>query len=132
MLDSFLHDRETQLRLLRFLVVGGGAALLQFLLLPVLKKWMRDTAAFTLSWAISTAGHYLANRFWALPSARGDAMRQGGEYLIAVGVNYVISLLMFRLLRHKFNLSPKWAALWAVPPSTVVSFLILNYRVFGR
>lgn len=132
MLESFLHDRETQLRLLRFLVVGGGAALFQFLLLPVLKKWMRDTPAFTLSWAISTAGHYFANRFWALPSSRPDTAQQVGEYLLAVGVNYLISLLMFRLLRRKFNLSAKWAALWAVPPSTVVSFLILNYRVFGR
>jgi len=23
-----------------------------------------------------------------------------------------------------------WAAFWAIPPSTIVVFLILNYRVF--
>jgi putative flippase GtrA len=132
MFDSLLTDRETQLRLLRFLVVGGGSALVQVAVLRALKPMMSETLAFSISWAVSTTTHYFANRFWALPSTRDDTVRQLGEYLVAVALSYAINLAVFKLLRLQFNLSSTWAALWAVPPSTVVVFLLLNYRVFGR
>lgn len=132
MLDSLLHDRETQWRLLRFLVVGGGTALVQVAVLRALKTRLGETLAFSISWVISTTTHYFANRFWALPSSRGDTAQQLGEYLVAVGLSYAINLGAFKLLRNRFKLSPTWATLWAIPPSTVVVFLILNYRVFGR
>lgn len=132
MFDAFFTDRESQLRLLRFLIVGGGTALVQIAVLRALKRTMSETWAFSLSWVVSTATHYCANRFWALPSSRGDAVQQFGEYLVAVALSYVINLGTFKLLRHRFKLSATWAALWAIPPSTIVVFLILNYRVFGR
>lgn len=132
MLDSLLHDRETQFRLLRFLAVGGGTALVQVAVLRALKTRFSETLAFSLSWVVSTLTHYLANRFWALPSTRGDTVQQAGEYLVAVAISYVINLGMFKLLRNRFKLSATWATLWAIPPSTIVVFLILNYRVFGR
>ena len=132
MFDQLLTDRETQLRLLRFLVVGGGAALVQLAVLRALKSRCGETLAFSISWVVSTTTHYFANRFWALPSGRGDTVRQLGEYLVAVGLSYLINLGAFKLLRHRFGLSAMWATVWAIPPSTVVVFLILNYRVFGR
>jgi putative flippase GtrA len=75
--------------------------------------------------------HYFANRFWALPSGRDDTVQQLGEYLVAVALSYLINLGAFKLLRLRFKMSSTWAALWAIPPSTIVVFLILNYRVFG-
>jgi putative flippase GtrA len=132
MFDAFLHDRETQLRLLRFLTVGAGTALVQVAVLRALKTRFRETLAFSLSWVVSTATHYFANRYWALPSGRADTAQQLGEYLFAVGLSYLINLGVFKLLRKRFNVSPSWATLLAIPPSTVVVFLILNYRVFGR
>ncbi len=122
--------RETLIRLLRFLVVGGGSALVQFAVLAVLKSLMSSTAAFSLSWVVSTGTHYLANRFWALPSARRDSGKQFGEYLVAVALSYVINLGAFKLCHDVCGLGVMWSAFWAIPPSTVVVFLILNYRVF--
>ena len=123
-------ERETRMRTLRFLVVGGGSAGVQFVVLALLKGWMSATLAFSLSWVVSTATHYLANRFWALPSARHDTAKQFGEYLFAVALSYVINLGAFKLCQQVFGLGMMWAAFWAIPPSTVVVFLILNYRVF--
>ena len=131
MFDSLLTDRETQWRLLRFLAVGAGAALVQVAVLRLLRARIGETWAFSVSWVVSTTTHYFANRFWALPSARDDAAQQLGEYLFAVAVSYVINLGAFKLLRNKFKLSPTWATLWAIPPSTIVVFLILNFRVFA-
>lgn len=132
MLESLLTDRETQWRLLRFLTVGAGSALVQVAILSALKTRMSETLAFSISWVASTTTHYFANRFWALPSARQDTGKQLGEYLFAVALSYLINLGAFKLLRSQLELSPTWATLWAIPPSTIVVFLILNYRVFGR
>ncbi len=131
MFDSLLTDRETQLRLLRFLAVGGGTALVQLAVLLALKERLGETWAFSISWVVSTTTHYVANRFWALPSTRRDTARQAGEYLVAVALSYGINLGMFKLLRH-FDVSTTWATLLAIPPSTIVVFLILNFRVFGK
>lgn len=130
MLPTKLPDRETQLRLVRFLVVGGGSAGVQFVVLAGLKGRMSETMAFSLSWVVSTATHYLANRFWALPSGRQDAAKQLGEYLFAVVLSYGINLGAFKVCTDTLGLGVMWAAFWAIPPSTVVVFLILNYRVF--
>lgn len=132
MFDSLLTDRETQWRLLRFLVVGGGSALVQVAVLRALKARCGETLAFSLSWVVSTTTHYFANRYWALPSSRSDTAQQLGEYLFAVALSYVINLGAFKLLRNKCQLSATWATLWAIPPSTIVVFLLLNFRVFGR
>jgi putative flippase GtrA len=131
MFDSLLTDRETQLRLLRFLTVGAGSALVQVVVLRALKARVNETVAFSISWVVSTTTHYFANRFWALPSSRHDTAQQFGEYLVAVALSYLINLGAFKLLRVQFKMSPTWATLWAIPPSTIVVFLFLNYRVFG-
>lgn len=123
-------SRETQRRLFRFLVVGGGTALVQVAVIAVLKKWMHETLAFSISWVVSTATHYLANRYWALPSARHDSAKQFGEYLFTIALSFVINLLAFKFCREVVGLGVEWATLWAIPPSTVVVFLLLNYRVF--
>ena len=120
------------LRLVRFLVVGGGSAALQLGLLAWLEGRLAPVAAFTVSYALSTLAHYLANRFWALPSGRRDAGRQALEYLAAVGLSYAINLGAFQLAQHAFGLGVFWAAFWAIPPATAVVFLVLNYRVFRR
>ncbi len=132
MFDAFLTDRETQLRLLRFLAVGGGTALVQLAVLKALKPRLGETWAFSCSWVVSTTTHYLANRYWALPSTRSDNVQQLGEYLVAVALSYLINLGVFKLLRLKFKVSTTWATLLAIPPSTIVVFLILNFRVFGK
>lgn len=132
MIDAFLHDRETQLRLLRFLAVGGGTAVVQVVVLRSLRARLGETWAFSVSWVVSTTTHYLANRYWALPSTRGDTAQQLGEYLVAVALSYLINLGCFKFLRNRMKFSPTWATLWAIPPSTIVVFLILNFRVFNR
>lgn len=132
MFKAKLTDPQTQVRFWRFLTVGGLAAAVQFAALWVGQHWLGPNTAFTVSFICSTSTHYLLNRFWALPSARTDTGRQFGEYLFAVAVSYVINLGAFKLCHDLLGLSVMWAALGAIPPSTVVVFLLLNYRVFRR
>jgi putative flippase GtrA len=89
-----------------------------------------ENVAFTLSFLCSSATHYTLNRFWALPSERHDSWRQFAEYVGAVALSWVINIAMFRLCRDLLGLGKLWSTAIAVPPSTIVVFLLLNFRVF--
>ncbi len=130
MFKAKLSDGETQVRFARFLTVGATAYVVQVLAIKLFLLWLGTNAAFTLSFVCSTTTHYCLNRFWALPSTRHDTWRQLREYLGTALVSYVINLSVFHLCLDVFGLGKIWATAIAVPPSTVVVFLLLNYRVF--
>jgi putative flippase GtrA len=132
MFKRMLPSRETQVRFWRFIAVGGISAAVQLGSLAVLKRWFTPTLAFTLSFMMSTATHYSLNRFWALPSERRDRARQLTEYLATAGLSYLVNISLFNLCLHIIGLGVMGSAVFAVPPSTLVVFLLLNYRVFRR
>jgi hypothetical protein len=103
---------------------------MQFAVLWCVKEQLAPGLAFSLSFLSSTAVHYGLNRFWALPSVRSDAGRQLVEYLGAVAVSYAVNLAVFSFVRRVWGLDPMWAAACALPPSTLVVFALLNYRIF--
>jgi putative flippase GtrA len=127
-----LTQSSTRMRLVRFVVVGGTAYVVQWCTMRLFAPWLATNVAFTLSFVCSTATHYSLNRFWALPSARRDSWRQFAEYLGTAAISYVINLALFRLCLDVFGLGKLWATAVAVPPSTLVVFLLLNYRVFRK
>lgn len=132
MLKTMMPSRETQVRFFRFLSVGGLSAVVQFITLRIFKTWLGPDLAFTCSFVCSTSTHYLMNRFWALPSDRSDAWKQATEYLGTAGISYLINLSLFKVCHDLLGISVMWSAVVALPPSTLVVFLILNYRVFRR
>lgn len=125
-----LPSRDTRFRFLRFLVVGGTAYAVQWVTTRLFAPWFPANVAFTLGFICSTATHYSLNRFWALPSLRNDSWRQFGEYLGTAALSWVINFALFRLCIDGFGLGIMWATAIAVPPSTLVVFLLLNFRVF--
>jgi len=130
MFRRLLKDRVARLRFINYLVVGGASAIVQFGVLWLVRdRWTADIA-FSVAYILSVASHYLLVRFWALPSERRDVTQQFGEYLLAVGLSYAINIAAFKVGHDWIGLSVMWAAFWAVPPSTVVIFLLLNFRVF--
>ena len=131
-LKRMLPSRETQARFGRFLAVGGLAAVVQFASLASFRRWLHPDLAFTLSFVLSTSTHYLCNRFWALPSDRRDPVRQFGEYLATAALSYLVNLSLFNLGLDRLGLGVMWSAVLALPPSTLLVFLLLNYRVFRR
>jgi putative flippase GtrA len=123
---------DVRIRIIRFLVVGGAAAGIQLASLQLWRKFFEPKTAVSLSFVCATATHYSLNRFWALPSFRRDSGRQLSEYLGTVGMSYIINLGMFSIWHDAFGMGVFWATAFAIPPSTIVVFLLLNYRVFRR
>lgn len=125
-----LPNRKTQVRFFQFLVVGGLGVVVQFASLALLKELIPVRVAYTAAFILSVVTHYSLNRFWALRSVRQDTLQQGLEYLATVGVSYAISFGCFNLCYGLFRLGPMLSTAIAIPPSTGVVFLLLNYRVF--
>lgn len=125
-----MPDRETQWRFFRFLIVGGTSFGVQVLTMKLALLALGTNAAFTVAFVCSTATHYTLNRFWALPSVRTDPWRQFRDYAGASAISFVINFALFHLCLDVIGLGEVWATALAIPPSTVVVFLILNYRVF--
>jgi putative flippase GtrA len=121
---------DNRFRFVRFIVVGGTAYGVQWGTMKLLAPLYSTNVAFTLSFLCSTTTHYTLNRFWALPSTRRDSWRQLGEYAATAALSWVINFALFRLCIDVFDLGKLWATAIAVPPSTVVVFLLLNFRVF--
>jgi putative flippase GtrA len=132
MLKRMLPGRETQVRFFRFLAVGGMAYVVQVLTIQLFLLRFGTNLAFTLSFLCSTSTHYTLNRFWALPSERRDTLQQFAEYLGTAALSSGINFSIFRLGLDAFGLDRIVSTAVAVPPSTVVVFLLLNYRVFRR
>ncbi len=130
MLKALLSSQESRWRAARFLVVGGTAYGVQVATMKLFSLRLGTNLAFTLSFVCSTSTHYALNRFWALPSLRTDTWRQAREYLGTAALSWIINFSLFRLCIDVFGLGEIWATAIAVPPSTVVVFLLLNYRVF--
>lgn len=121
---------QTKQRLVRFLVVGGSAYAVQWTMMKLFAAVFSTNVAFTLSFLSSTATHYALNRFWALPSSRRDSGRQFLEYAGTAALSYLVNFALFRTCIDVLGLGELWATAIAVPPSTVLVFLILNFRVF--
>lgn len=127
-----LPSRETQVRFLKFLTVGGLAFVVQFLAGRVFAPLLPPSLAYSCGWACATTVHYLMNRFWALPSDRTDAWKQFRDYLGTAIISLAVGNLCFRLLFSGLGLSFDWANFLSIPPTTLIVFLILNYWVFRK
>lgn len=130
MLRRLLSDPALRRRLFKFLCVGGFSALAQFSVLWLLVDRVRADVGFSLAYAVSVMAHYTLAKFWALPSERTDSSRQLAEYLGVVVISYAINLAAFKVCHDALGLTVMWATAAAVPPATVIVFLLLNFRVF--
>jgi putative flippase GtrA len=121
---------QTRARFLRFFIVGGIGFVVQLVSVRLLKEVLPPRIAFTMAFLCSVSTHYLLNRFWALTSARTDTRRQFMEYLGTVGLSYLVSYSSFNLFLYVAKFGVMWSTVLSVPPSTLIVFLLLNYRVF--
>jgi putative flippase GtrA len=129
-MPAFVLNRATVFRLARFLMVGGTSAVVQLLIMHALDGRMTARPAFQVSWFLSTCVHYVLNRFWALKSDRKDTARQLGDYVLVVLLSLAINTAAFEFFYSVVGLGKLWSTFLAIPPSTLVVFVLLNYRVF--
>lgn len=123
--------RETIKRGLRFGAVGGTVMCCFLGLNWLLAHWVSDTAAFLLAYPPAVGLHFLLNKFWTFGCERTDAVRQVTEYLVVVGVTFVIQYGAFHAAYAWWHWPHLVAAALANATQMLVGFSLMQTHVFA-
>jgi putative flippase GtrA len=117
-------------RIARFAVVGLVVMFWFMGLNWTFARWVGPTTAFLLAYPPALALHYGLNKCWTFGCARTDTGRQISEYLGMVAVTFVVQYAFF-LLAHSWLGLPGWlSAGVGNAGQMVLSFVIMQRRVF--
>jgi putative flippase GtrA len=119
-------------RIVRSVVVGVVVALFFMGLNWLFGRWFGKDASFILAYPPALALHFFLNKKWTFGCARTDSGRQVTEYIVMAAITFLIQATVFKLLTTSTSL-PGWIASGVASASQMaVSFLIMQYRIFGR
>jgi len=117
-------------RLARFAVVGVAVMVFFMALNWLFGRWVGATPAFLLAYPPALALHYSLNKWWTFGCERTDTAKQVSEYLAMVAITFVVQYAFFWLANGVLGL-PGWlAAGIANAAQMVLTFLIMQARVF--
>lgn len=116
--------------LIRFAVVGGTVMLAFMGLNAVLAPRLGEQVAFLVAYVPAVALHFCLNKWWTFGCRRTDAGRQVSEYLVMVGITFLVQWSVFTAL-VTFTPVISWVAAGVANlAQMVLSFLIMQRRVF--
>jgi putative flippase GtrA len=119
-------------RILRYAVVGGLVMGVFTGLNWLLGHRFGKDVSFVLAYPPAVTLHFWLNKKWTFGCMRTDASRQISEYLLMVLVTFVVQAVVFKLLTA-FTTLPGWAAAGAANAAQmIITFLVMQYRIFGR
>lgn len=127
MLNSILVKR-----LVRFAVVGGTVAGLFTGLVYLLTTPLGLWGAYLVAYPPAVGLHYSLNKWWTFGCTRTDTVRQVSEYLVMVGVTFVVQSFIFWLAASKFGL-PGWlSAGVANVVQAILTYMAMQFRIFAE
>jgi putative flippase GtrA len=119
-------------RFLRFCTVGTTVAFIDFGLVWLLSSRMPPLMAVSLAYFCAVCCHFLLNKKWVFQCQRSDYIRQLIEYFTVVVASWSITLAVVHFCLSTFTRNVLIAKLCALPPATLVAFLLMQFFVFRR
>jgi putative flippase GtrA len=124
--------QEKFFRFLRFCTVGMTVAFIDFSLVWLLSSRMPPLVAVSVAYFCAVCCHFLLNKAWVFQCRRSDYIRQFIEYFSVVVASWSITLAVVHLCLSTFTHNVLIAKLCALPPATLVAFLLMQLFVFRR
>lgn len=120
-------------RIIRFFIIGAVTYLLNnaFLWFFLSKVLFGYRAAVTCSYVLTVICHFELNRSFTY-AVQGQKLRDGGKYLLMLGLNYCITLFAVTFTVEFFGLAPYFGLFFATFLTAFSSFLLMNHFVFNR
>lgn len=122
---------ELTRRLFRFAVVGGSVAVLFMGLNKLFGLSMGLWPAYLLAYPPALALHYALNKWWTFGCDRTDTVRQVSEYLLMTAITFVVQSAFFWLAGGILGLAGWLSAGIANVAQMVLSFVIMQRKVFA-
>ena len=126
-----LHVSDEFRRLCRFLLVGGGATLLDCLVFALLIWWMPayPNTGFVVAFATSVCCRFAADKFFTFQNTKKTYLRQFILYCIGCTLTLGVGLLVFSLVLA-LGISEILSKLISIPFVTASGYLIFRHIVF--
>jgi putative flippase GtrA len=125
-------NQERIHRLLRFCAVGGTVAVVDFSTVWLLSHLLHPLAAVSVAYFIGVSCHFLLNKFWVFRCRRSDYVRQLMQYLTVVLFSWLTTVAVVHLCLSTLTENVLIAKLFAVPPATLVGFVLMQFFVFRK
>jgi putative flippase GtrA len=114
----------------RFCVVGAVVLALDFTLIWILHHFLPSLVAVSIAYLLAVAAHFLLNRYWVF---RAGGLPLGGSllrYSLALAACWASTVSLVWLSLHTVTEQVLVAKAIAVPPTTLLGFLIIRFYVF--
>lgn len=125
-------NQERIHRLIRFCVVGGTVAVVDFGSVWLLSHFVRPLVAVSIAYFVGVTCHFLLNKFWVFQCRRSDYIRQLMQYFAVVVSSWLTTVAIVHFCLSSFTNNVLIAKLCAVPPATLVAFLLMQFFVFRK
>ena len=124
-------ERFQLLQTARFLAAGGLVFGLDLAGVWIFRWFLPPLPAVTVAYFIAVAAHFWLNRQWVFEDRAGNIRRQGVRYVCLTGVCWLATLFLVDAGLRLFTDDVVVAKALAIPPVTILGFLILRGFVFS-
>ena len=125
-------NQERIYRLIRFCLVGGSVAVVDFGTVWLLSHLLQPLAAVSIAYFVGVTCHFLLNKFWVFRCRRSDYVRQLMKYLTVVLSSWLTTVVTVQLCLSTITHNILIAKVFAVPPATLVGFVLMQFFVFRK
>jgi putative flippase GtrA len=125
-------NQERIHRLVRFCVVGGTVAIVDFSTVWLLSRFLQPLVSVSIAYFVGVTCHFLLNKFWVFQCRRSDYGRQLMQYLTVVLSCWLTTVAIVHLCLSTITHNILIAKLFAVPPATLVAFILMQFFVFRK
>ncbi len=114
----------------RFCLVGALVFGLDFGALWFFHQFLPRLAAVSVAYFVAVSFHYVLNKWWVFASRTADHTAELGRYVLMVVVCWLCTVAIVWLALRFFTPNVFAAKALAVPPATLLSFLLMRRFVF--
>jgi putative flippase GtrA len=118
--------------LAKFLAVGAISAAADFTVLYVVSRFAGPATAFLAAYPVGAAVHFSLNKFWTFGCLRRDYARQIFQYGATVFATFLVQSVVYAVVVRLSEGNVLLAKACAIPPSTLVCYVLLKFGVFTR
>jgi len=127
-----MFKQELTRRILRFGTVGGVVTLTFMGLNWLFAGHLGADLAYLAAYPLAVALHFCLSKWWTFGDRSTVRPRQVSEYLVMMATAFLIQTAVFKLLTYFTPLAPWLAAGVATVAQMVLSFLVMQRRIFAN
>ena len=126
-LNRLDEDKRKKLgEIIRFVVVGALATILQYGIYLILVRWLNESISMTVGYALSFIFNFFATTYFTF-KVKANAKR-GAGFIVAHVVNYLLQMLTLNLFIH-LGVSKELAPIPMFCVCVPVNFILVRFFV---